>query len=124
MKYKQQEELVAGLRELADFVEQHIELSMDCDYKLMNILYTKKKMGTAKEQMKKAVLALGKAEKVWGHNYLDVRRKFGPITLEFSVAKSTICEKKVVGTKHHEAEYIQPWTEEIVEYECTESILA
>lgn len=131
MKYKDQQEMVEGLRELADFIEAHIELPIDSRFKLNTFLYDSCMNkspysvieGSAKNKLRVATKALGKAEKRWGDYYIDVARKFGPITLEFTINKGAVCERIVTGTKEVPEQLLPARTEEIVEWKCVESIL-
>lgn len=133
MKYKEQQEYVAGLRELADFIEGHIEVPLSGEFKITQWVYdsymTKHPYdviaGSAKRKLRTATLALGNAEKVWSNLHLDVRRKFSDnVILEFTVARERVCERVVTGTREVDEIVIAARTEEIVEWQCTDSILA
>jgi len=132
MKYKDQKALVTGLREAADFIESHIELPIDSEFKLTTYLYNTS-MSTypysviedsAAQKLRVATKAFGKADKVWSGNYLDVQRKFGPITLEFTINKQHVCERIVTGTTEVPELIVPAHAEETVEWRCVESILA
>jgi len=132
MRYKQQQELVSGLRELADFIEDNIGLPITGGFTLHNYVnndydretYTEVE-GTARLKMRVAALAMGSAEKRWDMHGMDLRKTFGSmIQLNFRTTKDNICEKKVVGFKEHPAKVIEAYTEELVEWECRDSILA
>jgi len=122
MKYKDRDELVEGLRAFADFIEERgLELPIQSPkMKLTEILYGE----NAKEKMQNVARKIGRAEKNWGSYYFDLRKEFGPVTLEFSVQKEQVCQKRVVGFKDV-PEYVSPaHREEVVEWTCVDSILA
>jgi len=122
VKYKDRDELVEGLRAFADFIEERgLELPIQSPkMKLTEILYGE----NAKEKIQNVARKIGRAEKNWGSYYFDLRKEFGPVTLEFSVQKEQVCQKRVVGFKDV-PEYISPARrEEVVEWTCVDSILA
>jgi hypothetical protein len=131
MKYSKVKEMVAGLRELADFLEERGHL-LPVDYLSINVhdyifddsVYSNRqhKM-TAQEKMRVLAKALDKAEKHYQGDYFDLRRKFGPIQLEFTVSRDKICERVVVGTKEVPERVVPARTEEIVEWVCNDPIL-
>jgi hypothetical protein len=114
MKYKDRDNLADSLRELADFIETRgIELPLDyfSGYKLCNFLYSK-------EDARRAVKALGKVDKVWEDRYLDIRRKFGCITFEFTINRNNACTVREVGEKVIPEMVIAERTEKVYEYDC------
>lgn len=134
MKYKDRDKLVEGLREFANFIEEHgLELPIRSNkVKMTQWLYDSQEyVGseytttvTAKEKARRAALVMGNVEKTWGSYALDLKKGFGPVTLEFSISKENICEKKVVGFKDHPETTVEAYREELVEWECRDSILA
>lgn len=132
MKYKDRDELVAGLREFADFIEEKgLELPLEYPHmKLTQYVYNnyrkldfKEIEGSDKAKMRRAALTLSRAEKIWGLYYFDLRREFGPVSIVFSIAREKICEKKVVGVKEHPEQIIPAHTEELIAWECLDPIL-
>jgi hypothetical protein len=127
MRYKDRDELVEGLRAFADFLEEEgLDLPItNHRLRFTQHLYNDYDGGsTAKSKARRAALALGKVEKDWGTYYLNLRRDFGPVSLEFSIAKEQICERKVTGFKDV-PEFVSPaHREELVEWTCRDSILA
>jgi hypothetical protein len=115
VKYKDRDNLVSSLRELADFIEDRgIDLPMDyfVGFKLTTYLYNK-------EKATRAAKALGKASKVWSEHYLDLQRKFGEaITLEFTINRNNACTVKEVGEKVIPEQVIPERVEKIYEYDC------
>jgi len=132
MTYKAQRELVEGLRELADFIEENgVKLPWDEPrMELVEWIYDEQPDGkTAKQQMAEAARIFGNAKKVHSSDYFDLRRYFGPIKLEFTTARENVCRKVVKETTIIPAEYvparIKPErTEEVVEWVCDEPLLA
>lgn len=132
MKYKDRDELVASLREFADFIENKgLDLPILMPHmKLTSWLYDDYEDSsydnptTAKEKARRAVLALGKAEKNWSEGWLDIRKDFGCIELEFTISRESVCERKVVGFKDIPERVIEAQRQEIIEWECVDSILA
>src|SRR6266404_7703403 len=108
MKYKEQQELVNDLRELADFYErpQSIELpSVNAGqhfyvtvYDWLSGRYEPNPVKT-KAKMKRIVLALGSCEKEWYDHALHVVKKIGTVKLVFEVSRGAVCEKKLTGNK-------------------------
>lgn len=133
MKYKERDELVSGLRDLADFIEEkgldlpiklprlnlvnYIEDSWDKSYNAVP--------GSAREKMRRAAIACGKAEKKWDRYSLELIKEFGEhVKLTFRTNREQVCEKKVVGFKDIPEQVIEARREEIVEWECRDSLLA
>lgn len=130
MKYKEAQELEAGLRELADFVRDHgVELPTTFGLtSTYNFLYNDYHEGgrTAKQKARivaKVLAKGGKAEKNFEGNYLELTRKFGPIKLEFNINRELVCEKRVVEVIEHPESIRKAWTEEVVEWDCIDPLL-
>lgn len=132
MKYKKAQELAQGLRELADFVEErghtlpidNLDVTVH-DWVWDDQYYSKRETKLdAREKMRLIAKALGNAEKVYQGDYFDLRKKFGPVRLEFTVNRSKVCERVVVGTKEIPERILEAHTKEIVEWVCTDPILA
>lgn len=132
MKYKDRDDLVAGLREFADFIEEkglelpirearmHLSPWLFDDYVWKN----RKRSRTAKEKLRRAVLAIGKAEKNFEGGSFKLIRSFGPITLQFQLSRQEVCEKRVIARKQIPEQVIEAYEEEVVEWICTDPILA
>lgn len=136
MKYKERDELVADLRELANVIEQYgHRLPLELPYFPLAITerFYEDDEGkpSPKEQLKKAARILpGKVEKDMEHSDYEIKwkAKNGRCEIVFETSKENVCVKKVVGV-----EKVQKWeskpvegefTErEIVEWECTDSLL-
>lgn len=92
---------VAGLRELADFLEANPELM---DYMVMPTFYVFPYGGNA--LFARLALTLGNARKSVSGSYYNVERDFGPITLQVTASRERVCERVVVGTE--EVEVTEP----------------
>lgn len=131
MKYKHRDELVEGLRSLADFIEERgLELPIDSpSVELSEWLYDDyygRKKRTARDKIRHVAKIIGRAEKSFDYRF-DLTRKFGPfVSLEFSVSRETVCERRVIGKKtvpaqvHSSPERV----EDVVEWICVDPILA
>lgn len=125
MKYEHQCELVEGLRELADFIEDHPELPITQPYLTLTFwIWSEGEEGKRKAAI--AARAFGNAQKIHGGGYLDIRKKFGPIAVDFTVSRDAVCRRIVTGTKVTPAEtrVIPERVEETVEWICDEPLLA
>jgi hypothetical protein len=117
VKYADRDNMVKGLRELADFIEERgPELPWTYpDIKITNWVYEK-------EDAKRATKALAKwgiVQKVWTGSYLDIRRKFGKaVTLEFTISRDNSCVRREVGEKVIEEQIIPARVEKVYEYDC------
>lgn len=137
MKYKEQEQLVADLRALADFYERPESIELPKPYltftEYVNVYdYTKPDYPldyeASKAKLKRFVRALGSCEKNWGSSDLSVTKRIGKIRLNFLVNREAVCTKKVVGTKKRPKtayveipnEYVE---EEVVEWVCDDVAL-
>jgi hypothetical protein len=112
------EELVKGLREVADFYEARPELELPSDVRLQVF------GAYAKEALQKVLRQVGGCEKDYSGGLLYVRKSFGKVQLEFIASRDRVCERVAVGTKIEPAtkEYViaaQPEREvEVVEWRC------
>lgn len=135
MEYKDQRELVEGLRAMADFIEEHPELPIgEPEIKLDTWLFDDSKWDvdhlrtdsrTAKEKLQAAARALGIAQKNYIGDYFCVTKKFGEfVSMEFTVSRETVCKRVVTGTRIVPAVSRPERTEEVVEWICDDPILA
>lgn len=128
MKYKDRDDLVASLRGMADFIEEHgLELPLsswyDMEFDITNYMFS----DADRPLLRKIAKILGSAEKNFNGNYFKLEKKFGRFgTLAFEVSRQVVCERKVVEVIHHEAEVreIEAYDEEVVEWVCNDPILS
>lgn len=128
MRYKDRDDLVASLRGMADFIEEHgIELPLSSDYDMRFDITNYMFSSADKPLLRKIARILGSAEKNFTGNYFRLEKKFGRYgTLAFEVSRNIVCDRKVVEVIHHEAEtrQIEAYDEEVVEWVCNDPILS
>jgi hypothetical protein len=112
MRYSDQEALVSGLRELADFFDQNIEFPNPYGISV-NVSVTEWKPWEAdkesevdqdatKRELKRCMRLMRNCEKVWSSYSLRLTKKFGTqgkVTLNVSAERSGICRKVVLGNE-------------------------
>lgn len=128
MKYAERDKLVKDLREFADFIEEHGHKLPGDLYvgSMYQSLYDDDDM-TAKEKAKIVAKVLAKGglvEKKHNDWELKLTRKFGDIKLSYSIDRQKFCKKVVVGTKVVPAVTYEERTEEIIEWQCDDPVLA
>lgn len=138
MKYVEQKELVASLRELADFFEQpnSITLPVPTFWIQTHVYeYARREDGSrdyskvdefeTRMKMRNIAKVLSPCEKDYSTREFALRRKFGNLRVEFNTIRAAVCEKKVISTKTIPAEtrVIPERIEEEIEWVCTDSLL-
>jgi hypothetical protein len=127
MKYKDRDELVQGLRDLADFLERPESVALPIEmygHKIDQWIYNEDDQGrSAKENMKKIVKILGSCKKDYSSSMMLVTKEFGPVKLEFATSRDGVCTKRVVETKKvPKQRYVEIPGEfderEVVEWDC------
>jgi hypothetical protein len=125
LKYKEREELVAGLRELADFIENN-GIGLPNTYRMTYTAYVNQygKNGEVDEQATKKELQriariLGDCDKQYGSYDFTLTKSFGRmVQMKFSGNREAVCELKIVGYKEVDKhEYIKIGTEQQPVYE-------
>lgn len=112
--------LAAGLRELADWLEEHPE---QADAVVLSL--TVNVCVFDREGIVAAARAMGTAEKVYDvDSYFTVRRKFGSVWLDFFCNRDRVCRRVVVDTIAVPERVVPAHTEEVVEWVCDEPLLA
>lgn len=115
------EAMIQGLEELARFLRSSPDFPTISSY-LWASLYFQNKV-----DLISATRMLHFAKKEYNNSAFNVVRKFGPgnqVQIRLTIAREQVCEKKVVGTKHVEAYTIAAHEEEVVEWKCSEPLLA
>ena len=106
-------EWVAGLRELADYIE---EGRMDDEYlpnvRLDFFSYDKDHFDSFASRIG------GRREKVLQGSYAIVRRNFGPHTIEVNIKRDAVCQRIEVGERVVPAQ--EERVEKLFEWECPE----
>jgi hypothetical protein len=134
VKYSDRDNLVAGLRELADWIEENghrlpvreIEFKADTwvfdDWKDYN--NPDKYLRPAREKMQQIARVLGRADKELMSDWFSLKKKFGDfVMLEFTSNRKVVCRKVVKGTRTIPEQVIPEHEEEIVEWECNDPLL-
>lgn len=130
MKYKDRDELVSGLRELADFIEKKgLELpKLDVWASAYISEYPSKGFtrdeGRPRKVMRRVAKILAPCEKKHSGTSFSLERSFGPIEVTFRTSRAGVCKKVVVGTVHHPEHTVPAYTEEKVEWVCDDPLLA
>lgn len=124
MKYKDRDDLVQGLRDLADFLERPESIALPMDryspFRLREFLWN----DNSKEEMKGIVKILGSCKKNYSSSTLSVTKSFGKtVELEYETTRENVCTRRVVETKQvPKKRYVEIPnefdTEEVVEWDC------
>jgi hypothetical protein len=112
---ERRDQFIRGLRELADFYEDHPGLEAPSCTETMNVFVD------TKDEIA-AVARMATWEKCYTDSWFSLRKQFGPVALEINTSRSTVCKRVVTGTRRIEAT-----PERIVEeYEwvCDEPLLS
>lgn len=119
-------EIIAGLRELADFLESNPEVHPPYVGTMLHVF-------SDKEEFVGAMRAIGVGKKVYDDTNFIFRKDFrGGVNYSAFIARAQVCEAKVVGTRIIPAvtvpaqpeRVIEERTEDIIEWECMDSLLA
>lgn len=85
---------ITGLREVADFLEQHPELPMPSGLNYMG------RHLNSRDELVAAARALGRADKDFSTDYAQIKRTFsGGVALAYQAVREQVCERVVVGTR-------------------------
>ncbi len=101
---EKQSETIAGLREMADFLEQNPEL---IDMIGTQTFYMFHYTADVKDFARKALM-LGNFEKSSDSVFFNVDRYFGPVRLQLTARHELICEKVVIDSQEVETEELDP----------------
>src|SRR5580765_4838869 len=123
MSKKKKAEAVAGLRELANFLEK-----ADFPYEIRSKTFSFHKWTNGEKEIPEVVRMLGHCEKFSNRDTIGVRRKFGSVTLQFSWPRNLTCKRVKVGTVKRTGEWKTVWepgeyVEEQYEWKCPKSFL-
>ena len=130
MKYKQRDELVSSLRELADFIEDRgLELpELTVEVRSYVSEYEPKNYrtipGYGKQVMRRAARAMKPVEKLHESSSFRLRRKFGSIALTLSTSREQICRKVAVTKVAMPEQVIPAYEREVAEWVCDDPILS
>jgi hypothetical protein len=115
---KKRVDAIQGLRDLADFLEQHPGVPAPT-YNTLNV------GGESREDLAR-IARLCPWQKDFGGEYFSLRKIFkGPLTLDVYVSRDQVCRKIVTGTRIVPAVEAQPEREEeVTEWVCEDALLA
>ena len=103
--------LIHGLRECADFLEQHPIVQVPYSVSLNSFVGTKDELV--------AQARVTSWEKVYQDQYFFLKKSFGPaVSLEINADRELLCKRVVVGTRKEPAK-----TVEVVEWKCEDEAL-
>lgn len=106
-------EFIQALRDLALFLECHENAPIPDFTSICTFVQTK-------EQLVALIRHIGKVEKDAAGSYFWIEKRFGAnLKYEVNIERAKVCERKVIGTQT-----VPAHEEEIVEWECHESLLA
>ncbi len=115
---KRHRDFVKGLREMADWYEQHPETPIPAAPSFMIMVND----GVS---FRKAVQAARSGKKTEFGNYIGFSKMFGGVGWTIAISRSVICERIQVGEREVPAEPAKPArTEPIYEWKCPESLLS
>ena len=133
MTFKERDELVADLRELANFLEQHGQkLPMELWYaKSFGARFYDSDDVPPMVKMKRVAKVIGSAEKKHGDYDFELikKMKHGHVQLRFETARKNVCKPRVVGTEKVQKRIFvdvpgEFEEKEIIEWDCSEPLLA
>lgn len=115
------EALIQGLEELARFLRHSPDFPTITSHLWASFWFSNK------IDLVNATKLLHHTKKEYNGGVFNVVRKFGPgnqVQIRLAIAREHVCEKKVVGVKKVEAYTIAAHEEEVVEWKCSEPLLA
>lgn len=130
MKYKTRDNLVASLRELADFIEDHGIEMPELDVSVRGYVSDyhpktyRKSTGYPRKMMRNAALAMRKAQKIHDNGTFKLRREFGIIPVVVWTSREQVCKKIVVEKIQMPETVIPAYEREVAEWVCDDPILA
>ena len=133
LKYSDRDNLVAGLREAADFIEARgLELPIEMYSPFSFGAYFYGEEEAVKAKLKRAAKGMGSAEKDYSGSFFKLVKKFGSgtVVLKFEAPREKVCVKRVVSTRTIPRRIfveVPNETEEVedkVEWDCNDPLLA
>jgi len=97
-------EFADGLRQIADFLEAHLELDLP-EPTLTNYGVHSKEMAAS---VVRSMSRGGRCDKEYTDSLVTLSRKFGPITLQYLGTRSNVCKQVAVGKRVVPEQYIAP----------------
>jgi hypothetical protein len=109
----------AGLRAMAAWYEDHPQAPVPASpaIRVTN-------MEETKEAAAGLARMLGTCDKMYSDAFFRLTRDFGGVSLEFVFYRSSVCTRRVIGTKLIPAQPATPEREvELVEWDCPDTLL-
>lgn len=100
--------LITGLRDLADFLEQHPQVEGPYNPTLNAFADL--------AQVRAATHMSGTWTKEYISNWVAYRKQFGPVTLDLNIDRDQVCRKVQTGTKRVDA--VEAHDEPVFEWIC------
>ena len=114
------ESQLRDLRALVEFLETHEDCPIPYDLTNEDQWY----VVTSEEALLDARRAIGFVQKMEDEGYIGFARHFGDLRYSVQIARSSICERKVVGKKIVPAKAaVEEHEEDVVEWVCPPSFL-
>lgn len=114
-------EYAGGLRLLADWYEQHADVELPSS---VVTVYAE----DTKENAALILRSLSPCEKTYADDLFHLKRKFGPLLLDFVFLRNTVCVPRIVGQREVPAsvtpaqfvpeKFVEAHTEDIIERDC------
>lgn len=119
---KRSEAWLTGLTDLVSYLENLQATNLE----MMPIGYSGYVIYVAVNTMEEIAAyakLFGNCEKYSDTTSIGIKKHFGPHSIDVYVPHGQVCERVVVGTRHVEAQVIEAYDEEIVEWICPPSFL-
>lgn len=113
-----QRDWIQGLREMADWFEQHPDRIPTYNNLVVNLF------AADRDELVAYARELGKVAKNPVGDYFALVKRFGPHRIDANLPREEVCRKVVVGTRQVPERVIEAHEEEIVEWVCDEALLA
>lgn len=110
---KKREAFIQGLRQLATYLEERPELPVPPFGETIHVFVS------TKEEFQQVARDMGHADKQFNGDWASLNRKFESVEVQYTIERQQVCARKVVGTRE-----VPAHSEDIVEWSCSESILA
>ncbi len=126
------EDVISGLRELADWLEANPNVPINILYGSASVVHTNA-IGYGAFGGRETMMALARMPGKWRKvsygpkdSAFRLVRDFGNGAVEYQVyvPRVQVCTKKVVGIKNVEEETVPAHDEEVVEWECSPILVA
>jgi hypothetical protein len=123
----QTERCADNLRALATWFDKHPDAPVP--FGLSDSVKFICHLSYGKEARDKEIRSIGTFEKNFDNNYMNLRVTVGDYTLEYYTPRASVCTPKITGTRHVEekvipATVIPAHEENIIEWDCPDSILS